>query len=68
MLKENLNKDISNENKTFQSEECNTCLQNKPNVLFGNCAHISICTTCFELMGEENKNKCIICKKENQII
>ena len=35
-----------NNNKTFKTEECLVCTENKPNVLFCGCGHISMCEEC----------------------
>ena len=56
---------IINPSKIFKSDECIICMDNKPNILFCNCGHISICTECYKL---KSLSACPICKTENEII
>ena len=56
---------IINPSKIFKSDECIICMVNKPNILFCNCGHISICTECYKL---KSLSACPICKTENEII
>ena len=56
---------IINQSKIFKSDECIICMVNKPNILFCNCGHISICTECYKL---KSLSACPICKIENDII
>ena len=56
---------IINQSKIFKSDECIICMVNKPNILFCNCGHISICTECYKL---KSLSACPICKTENEII
>ena len=56
---------IINPSKIFKSDECIICMVNKPNILFCNCGHISICTECYKL---KSLSACSICKTENEII
>ena len=51
---------ITNQEKTFKTEECMICLDKEPNVMFCSCGHICICSTCRTNLV--NKNKCISCK------
>ena len=54
-----------NNNKTFKTEECLVCTENKPNVLFCGCGHISMCEEC--LIYYESY-KCPVCKNRNRNI
>ena len=56
---------IINPSKIFKSDECIICMDNKPNILFCNCGHISICAECYKL---KSLSACPICKTENEII
>ena len=38
-----------NEIKTYKTDECVICLENKNNVLFCNCGHICVCKKCIEI-------------------
>ena len=58
----------TDENKTFQSEECAVCISNPPNVLFCNCGHLCICSDCFQNIRQLEKTPCVVCKKENKTI
>ena len=54
-----------NEIKTYKSDECVICLENKNNVLFCNCGHICICSNCVQI---KRLTKCPVCKTENTIL
>ena len=54
-----------NETKTFKTDECVICLENKNNVLFCNCGHICVCKKCIEI---ERLTKCPVCKTKNTIL
>ena len=54
-----------NEIKTYKSDECVICLENKNNVLFCNCGHIWVCEKCIEI---KRLTKCPVCKTENTIL
>ena len=56
---------IINEVKTYKSDECVICLENKNNVLFCNCGHICVCEKCIEI---KRLTKCPVCKTENTIL
>ena len=45
----------TNKNKIFQSEECIVCISNPPNVLFCNCGHLCICSSCFQNIPQLEK-------------
>ena len=51
-----------NEIKTYKTDECVICLENKTNVLFCNCGHICVCEKCIEIKG---LTKCPVCKTGN---
>ena len=51
--------------KIFKSDECIICMNDKPNILFCNCGHISICTECYKI---KTHSTCPICKTDNKII
>ena len=50
--------------KTFKSDQCVICLEEKPKVLFCNCGHICICKKC----ATHRYSNCPVCKKENTIL
>ena len=50
--------------KTFKSDQCVICLEEKPKVLFCNCGHICICEKC----APRRFDNCPVCKKENTIL
>ena len=54
-----------NEIKTYKTDECVICLENKNNVLFCNCGHICVCEKCNEI---KRLTKCPVCKTENTIL
>ena len=54
-----------NEIKTFKTDECVVCLENKNNVLFCNCGHLCVCEKCIEI---KRLTKCPVCKTENTIL
>ena len=54
-----------NEIKTYKTDECVICLENKTNVLFCNCGHICVCEKCIEI---KRLTKCPVCKTENNIL
>ena len=54
-----------NEIKTYKTDECVICLENKNNVLFCNCGHICVCEKCIEI---KRLTKCPVCKTENTIL
>ena len=62
--------------KTYKEDICVICINNKSNVLFCNCGHQCICSTCFQKIVtdyedeklEDFKTTCMLCKKENNII
>ena len=56
---------IINEVKTFKTDECVICLENKNNVLFCNCGHICVCEKCIEI---KRLTKCPVCKTKNTIL
>ena len=56
---------VINEIKTYKSDECVICLENKNNVLFCNCGHICVCEKCIEI---KRLTKCPVCKTENTIL
>ena len=45
--------------KIFKEDKCIICLENKPNMLYENCKHISTCFSCEEI---KNLNNCPICR------
>ena len=51
-----------NEIKTYKTDECVICLENKTNVLFCNCGHICVCEKCIEI---KRLTKCPVCKTGN---
>ena len=54
-----------NDIKTYKTDECVICLENKTNVSFCNCGHICVCEKCIEI---EILTKCPVCKTENTIL
>ena len=64
-VKKNLNENIINSTKTFNSKECIICLTNLPQVLFCNCGHLCYCSECYKL---KSLSACPICKTKNEII
>ena len=54
-----------NEIKTYKTDECVICLENKNNVLFCICGHICVCEKCIEI---KRLTKCPVCKTENTIL
>ena len=54
-----------NEIKTYKTDECIICLENKNNVFFCNCGHICVCKKCIEI---ERLTKCPVCKTKNTIL
>ena len=54
-----------NEIKTYKTDECVICLEDKNNVLFCNCGHICVCKKCIEI---KRLTKCPVCKTENTIL
>ena len=54
-----------NEIKTYKTDECVICLENKNNVLFCNCGHLCVCEKCIEI---KRLTKCPVCKTENTIL
>ena len=54
-----------NEIKTYKTDECVICLENKNNVLFCNCGHICVCEKCIDI---KRLTKCPICKTKNTIL
>ena len=54
-----------NEIKTYKTDECVICLENKTNVLFCNCGHLCVCQKCIEI---KRLTKCPVCKTINTII
>ena len=54
-----------NEIKTYKTDECVICLENKNNVLFCNCGHICVCKKCIEI---KRLTKCPVCKTKNTIL
>ena len=57
--------DNINTNKTFKTEECLICTENKPNVLFCGCGHLSMCEKCLRYY---ESYKCPVCKNINKNI
>ena len=51
--------------KTFRKDECVICLTEQPNVLFCECGHICLCTSCNKKQVLE---KCPLCKTKNTIL
>ena len=64
-LKNKNNAITINEIKTYKTNECVICLENKNNVLFCNCGHICVCKKCIEI---KRLTKCPVCKTENTIL
>ena len=64
-LKNKNNAITINEIKTYKTDECVICLENRNNVLFCNCGHICICEKCIEI---KRLTKCPVCKTENTIL
>ena len=54
-----------NANKTFKTEECLICVENKPNVLFCGCGHLSVCEECIKYY---ESYQCPVCKNINENI
>ena len=54
-----------NDNKTFKTEECLICVENKPNVLFCGCGHLCVCEECIRYY---ESYKCPVCKNINENI
>ena len=54
-----------NTNKTFKTEECLICTENKPNVLFCGCGHLSMCEKCLRYY---ESYKYPVCKNINKNI
>ena len=54
-----------NANKTFKTEECLICVENKPNVLFYGCEHLCVCEECIRYY---ESYKCPVCKNINKNI
>ena len=54
-----------NNNKTFKTEECLVCSENKPNVLFCGCGHLSMCEECLRYY---ESYKCPVYKNINRNI
>ena len=57
--------EVINVTKTFKTEECVICIENRPNILFCNCGHLCICNNCLEF---KKLSKCPVCKTENTIL
>ena len=38
-----------NDLKVFKSDECITCFDSSPNILFCNCGHLCLCEGCFNV-------------------
>ena len=55
---------VINVTKTFKTEECVICIENRPNILLCNCGHLCICNNCLEF---KKLSKCPVCKTENII-
>ena len=51
--------------KIFKCDECIICMNDKPNILFCNCGHVSYCIKCYKL---KTLSTCPICKTDNEII
>ena len=54
----------TNNYKTFKSDQCAICLEEKPKVLFCKCGHICICKKC----TSHRHDNCPVCKEENTIL
>ena len=54
-----------NANKTFKTEECLICVENKPNVLFCGCGHLCVCEECIRYY---ESYECPVCKNINENI
>ena len=54
-----------NEIKTYKTDECVICLENKTNVLFCNCGHICVCEKCIKI---KRLPKCPVCKTVNTVL
>ena len=65
IIYDNSDNDHINTNKTFKTEECLLCTENKPNVLFCGCGHLCICKECITYY---ESCKCPICKHINKNI
>ena len=63
-----VNEDVISMNgeKTFKQDECMICLNNEPNVMFCNCGHLCICSTCRKSLND--KNKCVSCNLYSNIV
>ena len=59
ILKVNKDNITMNDDKTFKTEKCMVCMNKEPNILFCNCGHICVCSTCRKSLN--NKNKCVSC-------
>ena len=57
ILKVNADVISMNGEKTFKQDKCMICLNNEPNVMFCNCGHLCICSTCRKSLND--KNKCV---------
>ena len=53
-----------NDFKTFKSDQCVICLEEKPKLLFCNCGHLCICEKCLVHRHDD----CPVCKKETTIL
>ena len=54
-----------NANKTFKTEECLICVENKPNVLFCGCGHLCVCEECIKYY---ESYECPVCQNINENI
>ena len=53
-----------NKYKIFKAEECVTCLEEEPKVLFCDCGHLCICKKCFVCRF----GNCPVCRKKTTIL
>ena len=63
-----VNEDVitMNGDKTFKEDTCMICMDKKPDILFCNCGHLCICSTCRKSLND--KNKCVSCNLYSKIV
>ena len=49
----------------YKEDVCVVCMINKPDILFCNCGHLIVCDECYQKLEND---KCLKCRKENDII
>ena len=54
-----------NDIKTYKTDECVICMENKSYVLYCDCGHICICEECIKI---KRFNRCPICKTLNNTL